>query len=202
MKNLGATCWLNALIQCLRVSKEWSGTSEFHKLVRSESDNKTEFLEKELTEFKNEPSDSQEALLYILDKIGDKDFEGEVTQTVVYPGGKSVTKEPCTVWFHQNKSDVISDYVDSNGKVYNVAVVCRELTRIPKILVTDSVEEYQGKQLVGIVVWGMGHYVAYVKKPDGEWWYLNDDAEPRKMNDAPIIHGKIPGLVAFFINIV
>lgn len=201
MKNLGATCWLNALIQCLRVCKNWdsSQNSEFHKLVRKDSDDTTHFLENELSEFRNEPSDSQEALLYILDKLNDKDFEGEVTQTVIYPGGKSVTKEPCTVWFHQDKSDVISGYVDTHNKTHNVAVVCRELTRVPKILVSDTLhEEYQGKHLIGFVLWIPGHYVAYVKK-ENIWWFMNDDNEPRQV-EFPNIQGKRPGLVSFFTD--
>ncbi len=201
MKNLGATCWLNALIQCLRVCKEWdsSNNSEFHKLVRKDSDDTTRFLEKELSEFRNEPSDSQEALLYILDKLNDKDFEGEVTQTVIYPDGKSITKEPCTVWFHQDKSDVITDYTCSKGKTHNVAIVQRKLTRIPKILVSDiSQEKLDGKKLRALVVWGLGHYVAFVRKGD-QWWYLNDDASPSRV-DIPNIQGKRPGLVSFFTD--
>ena len=202
MKNLGATCWLNALIQCLRVCKEWdsSSNSEFHRLVRGDSDDTTHFLQNELTEFRNEPSDSQEALLYILDKLNDKDFEGEVTQTVVFPGGKSVTKEPCTVWFEsQNKQDVVSDYTSTDGKVHRVAVIQRELTRTPKILVSDvSQGELHGKKLRAMVVWGLGHYVAFVRK-DTQWLYLNDDAEPRQV-DAPALKGKRQGLVTFFTD--
>lgn len=203
MKNLGATCWLNAVTQCLRVCKrDWNSdksdefTLEFLKLVRGETDDTTQFLGH--LPFGNIPNDSQEALLYILDKIGDTDFEGEVTQTIVYPGGRSVSKTPCTIWFDQGKPDAITGYVDDSGKVYNVAVIERKLTRAPKILVSDTVKEYSGKQLTGLVVWGMGHYVAYVKK-SGEWWYLNDDAEPRKI-DEPAIQGKRPGLVAFFTD--
>lgn len=200
MKNLGATCWLNALIQCLRVCKQWdkSSNSEFYKLVREDSDDTTDFL-KELP-FGNVPSDSQEALLYILDKLEDKDFEGEVTQTVVFPGGKSTSKEPCTVWFSSSDSrDVLSDYTDNSGKVHNVAIVKRELTRVPKILVSDiSSEELYGKKLRAVIVWGMGHYVAFVRK-DTHWWLLDDEAEPRQV-DGIAFNGKRPGLVTFFTD--
>lgn len=203
MKNLGATCWLNALIQCLRVCKQWdpSDNSEFYKLVRKDSDDTTEFL-KELP-FGNVPSDSQEALLYILDKLEDKDFEGEVTQTVVFPGGKSTSKEPCTVWFSSSDlkgGDVLSDYTDDSGKTHNVAIVKRELTRVPKILVSDSSsEELYGKALRAMIVWGMGHYVAFVRREDNTWWLLDDEAEPRQV-DKIAITGKRPGLVTFFTD--
>lgn len=182
LDNLGATCWLNALIQCLRVCKNWeeSGSSNFHKLVRGETDDTTQFLKELPPEFGNFPSDSQEALLYILDKLNLKEFVGEVTQTVVYPEGRSVSKSECTVWFHQTKPDVVPEYVDEHGKKHNVAVIQRELTKVPEILVSDTVrEELFGKQLLGIVVWGFGHYIAYVKEA-GDWWYVNDHHHIKK----------------------
>jgi len=113
--------------------------------------------------------------LYLVDKFKLSEFEGEVTQTVVYPGGRSVSKAPCTIWFHQEKHDVFEGYKDETGKVHNVAVIQRELTRVPEILVSDIVkEELFGKKLLGIVVWvPFGHYVAYVKEA-GEWWLVDD----------------------------
>ncbi len=189
--NLGATCWLNALLQCLKVCRNWerpvnSGVeikidnrpdaifkSEFYKLMNGDSDNTTEFL-KHMRPFENTPSDSQEALMYILDKLDIKNFEGEETQTVIYPDGKSVTKNKTMFWFHQEKPDVIEGYIDNNGKKHNVAVIERKLTTLPDVLVSDVVrEELFGKQLIGIVCWGLGHYIAYVKEA-GEWWYAND----------------------------
>lgn len=202
LDNLGATCWLNALVQCLRVARNWdescekdvdddSFTREFFRLVRGETDNTTDFLkELPVDPFGNNPSDSQEALLYILDRIEKivTDFTGEVTQTVIYPGGRSVTKTPCTVWFPDDpkKKDVLSGYQDDSGKTHRVAVVERELTKVPEVLVSTLVqEELYGKPLIGIVCWGggqfhgprqfhgTGHYVAYVKEA-GDWWYVND----------------------------
>jgi hypothetical protein len=167
------------------VCKNWDdekGTDEFssafYRLIRGESDNTTDFLK----EFPmspyigNSPSDSQEAFLYILDRLNLKEFTGEVTQTVVYPGGRSVSKTPCTIWFHQEKPDAFSGYMDDVGKVHNVAVIERKLTGVPEILVSDEVhEELFGKKLLSVVIWvPFGHYVAYVKEA-GDWWLVDDN---------------------------
>ena len=188
LDNIGATCWLNALVQCLRVSRNWTEeaprgdtfTYEFLRLVRGETDDTTLFLKEMPHEpFGNNPSDSQEALLHILDhlerSIHLKDFTGKMMQTVIFPGGRSETTNPFTVWFkHQEKDDSMSGYEDSNGKVHNVAVIQRKIVDVPEILVSDHIAPvYHGKEIMGIVNWGSGHYVAYVKEA-GDWWYLND----------------------------
>lgn len=154
--NIGATCWLNALVQCFRTCP--NGKELEHKT-------RNLLLEK----FGNVPSDAQEALMYIIEELKLTDFIGEETQTVVFPGGKSIRKDECTVWFHnKGRSEVISDYVDEHGKKHNVAIIQRELTKVPKILVSDTVSHkgFYEKKLQGLVCWGWGHYVAYVKSKD------------------------------------
>lgn len=199
LPNIGATCWLNALLQCMRVSREWKEisddpfTSDFLKLVRYETDNTTDFLKNLPTDpFSPGPNDSQEALMYILDKlektIGLRDFNGDVTQTIVFPGGKSITNTTCTIWFHAEKDDVIENYEDSSGNIHKVAVIQRRLTRVPKILVSDHVtENLFDKKLFAIVHWGWGHYVAFIKKDDE--WYCANDAHISKAT--PIMKGYI-----------
>lgn len=180
IENLGATCWLNAILQCLKVCRNWERYSggdtfktEFYKLINGDTDDTTDFLK--LLPFENTPSDSQEALLYILDKLDIKEFEGEETQTVIYPDGKSSTKTKTMFWIHQKKPDVVQGYTDGNEKTHNVAVIERKLTRVPDILVSDLVqEELFGKQLIGVVCWMFGHYYAYVKEA-GDWWFVNDE---------------------------
>ncbi len=201
LPNLGATCWLNALIQCLRVTREWNEnaedefTVELLKLLRCETDDTTNFLRQlPMNPFGNGPNDSQEALLYILDRLERtvhlKDFTGELNQTVIYPGGRSVIRGvPFTVWFQSNeKEDVIEGYADSSGETHRVSVVRRELTKVPDILVSDKIsEELFGKKLVGIVHWGFGHYVAFVKEGD-DWWSANDSLVTKA---SPIFKGYI-----------
>lgn len=194
LNNIGSTCWLNALVQCLRVSRNWTEeapegdafTSEFLRLVRCETDDTTHFLkELPMTPFGNNASDSQEALLYILDRLERSihltDFTGQVKQTVIFPGGRSETTSPCTVWFRpKTEQDVFSGYEDNTGKIHNVAVIERELVKVPEILVSDHADDiFHDKKLFGIVCWGMGHYVAYVKEA-GDWWYVNDHHHIKK----------------------
>jgi hypothetical protein len=168
---------------------------EFLRLVNGETDDTTDFLrELPMNPFGNKPSDSQEALLYILDRIEKyvPDFTGEMTQTVIYPGGRSITKNPCCFWFRQEKLDVLSGYEDTTGRVHNAAAIERKLTRLPEVLVSDVVQdELFGKPLVGVVQWGFGHYVAYSKEA-GDWWYAND--EHIKKSD-PI---KLVGYIGFY----
>lgn len=198
LPNLGATCWLNALLQCMRASRKWNETSddpftfEWLKLMNG-ADNTTEFLKHLPTDpFSPGPNDSQEALMFILDKLEKtihlKDFTGEVTQTVIYPGGKSITKNPSTVWFHTEKDDTIEDYEDDSGNIHKVSVIQRRLTKVPKILLSDTIRETLfDKKLFGIVHWGWGHYVAFVR--EGDEWYCANDACITKAT--PVMKGYI-----------
>lgn len=202
LPNLGATCWLNAIIQCLREVREWNEvsedpfTSELLKLLKYESDNTTNFLkELPMNPFGDGPNDSQEALLYVLDRlertINLSDFTGQLTQTVVYPKGRSVCKVPFTVWFKSNeKDDVIDGYTDAEGHSHRVSIVQRTLTKLPKILISDSIEEEMyGKKIRAIVHWGFGHYVAFVKdKKDDSWWSVSDSLVTKA---TPILKGYI-----------
>jgi hypothetical protein len=200
LENLGATCWLNALVQCLRVCPLSPTKNDmFNSLViTKDTDNTTDFLNNVLYKFGNVPSDAQEALVFLIDKFDMRDFIGEETHTLIFPEGKTVNKHEFTIWFNSNKSDVVCDYVAENGKKYNVAMIQREMTKVPKVLVSDVVkDEMFGKKLVGIVCWGWGHYVAYVKNKDGSsldkdgssldsdsWFYANDE-HIRKVDTVP-----------------
>lgn len=185
IQNIGATCWLNALVQCFRTCP--SGSDLEHKT-------KQLLLDK----FGNVPNDAQEALVYIIDKLKLIDFVGEETQTIVFPGGKSITKTESTIWFHnKGRSEVISEYIDEHGKTHNVAIIQRELTKVPKILVSDTVSEsgtLYGKELRGIVCWGWGHYIAYVKSKStdlskssdlSDCWYCANDDHIKKVDSIP-----------------
>lgn len=177
--NQGATCWLGSLVQCLRVVKEWPVSSddpftrEFLKLMHGSND-----LGPILSELSMDlgPNDSQEALFFILDKLGDKDFEGSEKQIVVTPKGRSESIVPCTIWFHPKKEwELLTEY---DG--HNVCMMTRILEKVPHVLVSDHVEEeYMGKTICAIIHWGMGHYVASVKTRTGDWVLANDHSITR-----------------------
>ena len=183
--NQGATCWFGSLIQCLRTCRDWSHedpgqdpfTQEFYKIVKSEPNEFLREFLKKFPDFTGLPNDSQEALFFILDRLGDlaKDFTGEVTQTITWAEGTSVTKYPCTVWCPPDKELVLSDYKDSYGKTFHVAIQETVLSTRPRILVTSSREPPPEKGLTGLVALYGGHYVAFVR-PDKEWFLVNDDA--------------------------
>lgn len=191
--NQGATCWFGSLIQCLRVCRNWSldepsddpFTQEFYKIVKSEPNQFLQEFLKKFPDFTGLPSDSQEALLFILDRLGEtrsKDFAGEVTQTITWAEGTSVTKYPCTIWWAPEKELVLSDYQDSTGKKFHVAIQETSLTKVPKVLVTSGQGPPTEKGLVGLVALYGGHYVAFVRHED-EWFLVNDDAVHRASPD-------------------
>lgn len=188
IQNQGATCWFGSLIQCLRVCRDWSHddpgqdqfTQEFYKIVKSEPNQFLQEFLKKFPDFTGLPSDSQEALLFILDRletsIGFKDFTGEVTQTITWAEGTSVTKYPCTIWWAPEKELVLSDYQDSTGKKFHVAIQETRLTKVPKVLVTSGQTPPIEKGLTGLVALYGGHYVAFVRPDGDEWFLVNDEA--------------------------
>ena len=188
IQNQGATCWFGSLIQCLRTCRDWSHddpgqdqfTQEFYKIVKSEPNQFLQEFLKKFPDFTGLPSDSQEALLFILDRleasIGLKDFTGEVTQTITWAEGTSVTKYPCTIWWAPEKDLVLSDYQDSTGKKFHVAIQETRLTKVPKVLVTSGQTPPIEKGLTGLVALYGGHYVAFVRPDGDEWFPVNDEA--------------------------
>jgi len=191
--NQGATCWFGSLIQCLRTCRDWSEdpgqepfTQEFYKIMKSEPNEFLQEFLKKFPDFTGLPSDSQEALLFILDRleasIGFKDFTGEVTQTITWAEGTSITKYPCTIWWAPEKDLVLSDYQDSTGKKFHVAIQETRLTKVPKVLVTSGQTPPIEKGLTGLVALYGGHYVAFVRHED-EWFLVNDDAVHRASPD-------------------
>lgn len=182
--NQGATCWFGSLIQCLRVCRDWSlddpsddpFIQEFYKIVKTEPNDFLEEFLKKFPDFSGLPNDSQEALLFILDRLGDRanDFTGEVTQTITWAEGTSVTKYPFTIWWSPKKELILSDYQDSKGKKFHVAIQETVLSKKPKILVTSGQDPPAEKGLTGLVPLYGGHYVAFVRR-ENEWFLINDD---------------------------
>jgi len=187
--NYGATCWFNALMQCLKHSRKWENyesvddpfTREFLKFMIPGNYEPRPFLTEFVKKFPSwggMPNDAQEALLLILDILENTikltDFTGEIIQTITYPTGTSVTKYPFTI-FTFEKDLVLSDYKDSSGKIHKVSIQQNFITKKPKILVAsvDNIEKVDFGEPFALIPWCMGHYVAFVK--DNSSWYLIDD---------------------------
>jgi hypothetical protein len=190
--NYGATCWFNALMQCLKQSREWENhdlvedpfTREFLKFMIPGNYEPRPFLQEFVKKFPSwggMPNDAQEAFLLILDilekTINLKDFTGEITQTITYPTGTSVTKYPFTI-YNFDKDLVLSNYKDSSGIIHNVAIQQNFITKKPKILVAsvDNIEKVDFGEPFALIPWCMGHYVAFVKDSEGSWHLIDDDS--------------------------
>jgi len=186
LPNLGATCWFNALMQCLRYSRKWENpeissdpfTHQFLTFMNEFKDPRPFLFEfnKKFPNWEGLPNDAQEAFLLILDvlekTIGLKDFTGEITQTITYPTGTSVTKWPFTI-YNFDKDLTLTDYKDSEGIIHRVAIQQNEITKMPKILVC-STEKLLDGDLFALIPWCWGHYISFVKSGN-ETWYMFDD---------------------------
>jgi len=189
LQNYGATCWFNALMQCLKASSDFSNIEtdtplqkEFLNFMKKENSDPRLFLSEFLKKFpswQGLPNDCQEALLLLVDVLNLKDFMGKVTQTITYPDGTSVTEYPCSI-FLNNDQLILSDYKDDTGKNHKVAIQETHLTTVPKILVVSDLknkvsETMFGKQLFALIPWCHGHYIAFVRGNEVGNWHMCDD---------------------------
>lgn len=202
LQNYGATCWFNALMQCLKASSDFSNIEkkdtplqkEFLNFMKKENSDPRPFLSEFIKKFpswQGLPNDCQEALLLLMDVLNLTDFIGKVTQTITYPDGTSVTEYPCSI-FLNNDQLILSDYKDDTGKVHKVAIQETHLTTVPKILVVSDLknkvsENMFGKKLFALIPWCHGHYIAFVRGEDnnevvgnnkvvGNWHMCDDDS--------------------------
>lgn len=150
------------------------------------------------------PHDTNEAVLCIIDVLEKSlglDFMKPIfysteKQTVIYPGGESsrtneivsLTMPDASGLQTYSKHQYLTDYVDMNGKKYNVAALQTTLDKMGHIFTmtfmaktpAESVPQKFGEshELFALVVhWGIafgGHY-AVLCKHKGHWRFIDDE---------------------------
>lgn len=178
-----------------------------------------EIFRKKFKRFDNtQEHDAHEALVCIIDILENsipqvkEMFYGTLSKDVIYPDGKSQSKEtmgPLTLTCTKDCSlqDLIKDhlsdtvlegYQDDNGKRYNVAVLKQVIVKKPPILIF-CINMFLRKYSINIphifenyVLYACclhmgstrgGHYVAFTKHKNK--WYLKDDTMVREVNHPP-----------------
>ena len=136
-------------------------------------------------------------------------FYGQLEKSIIYPGGKSITRENCAHLMFTplknttlgdllgdlQKDDVIEGYTDSGGVTHNVAVIKQVLINKPEVVIM-CFNMFMGKVNVELPPkWGEykliacclhlgstrgGHYVAMTLHKNK--WYLKDDESVREIN--------------------
>ena len=160
--------------------------------------------------FRNrDPHDVQEAILCIIDILErscpeiKQWFYGKKTQETIWPGGKSSTEEDFGIHIVTSRGDdlgkmleksaewnVIENFEDTEGKVYNVATTRMLFSKLPQVFMISFdrkshinviekiiIDKYEYNLVASAVHIGIqcdGHYVSFVKHMD-KWYYINDD---------------------------
>ena len=156
-----------------------------------------------------EQHDVQEAILCIIDILEREIpeiktwFYGKKVQQVVWPEGKRNTEETfCMHLVNSNSKDlgemlekstgwnVIENFEDDNGKVFNLATTRTIFSKLPKILMISFnskshfkvverlfIDNFEYNLLSSAIHMGIqydGHYVTFSKRR-GVWHYINDE---------------------------
>ena len=157
----------------------------------------------------DEQHDIQETILCIIDILETSVpnikpwFYGKKVQQTIWPGGKSERIEDFSIHIvcSQNTSmehmlhdsvkwNPLTDFIDDNGKVHNIATTRCIISEFPKVLMisfdkkshVDVCEKlHVGDLEYSLVASGIhagvqhgGHYIAFTKHK-GKWYYKNDD---------------------------
>lgn len=182
LKNMGATCYFNSVIQMLRV------------VVKEPLPSLGDFLAKYPSYTLGHPHDAHDCLTDIIDMIGRDDFYG--TQRVIYhfPGGSETREEPfCSIigQFHIKEMQTLESF-----RTHHLAVCTKEYIRFPKYLTWKSPQGHLDTpfktKLIATVHYIPGHYYACVLSDDQ--WYLIDDETVMKC-DGPMGHVEIALLI-------
>jgi len=157
----------------------------------------------------DEQHDIQETILCIIDileqsvPIIKQWFYGKKIQQTIWPGGKSERTEDFSIHIlcsqpisledmlrDSMKWNPITDFIDDNKKVHNIATTRCVFSELPKVLIisfdkkshVDVAEKLTINQFeysliasgIHVGVQGGGHYLAFTKHK-GKWYYKNDD---------------------------
>ena len=242
LDNLGNTCYFNSALQCLlqtpvlsnhMITNKYEGNCEFTQTYRDlttsfwiskEKNNLSpkkllELFRKRFKRFDNSHEhDAHEALVCIIDILETaipsvkNMFYGTLSKDVIYPGGKSNSKEkfgPLMLTCNNNCSleelvknhmadTVLEGYQDDSGRTYNVAVLKQSIHDRPPIMIF-CINMFMHKHQIRIpqtyenyVLYACcihmgstrgGHYVAFTKHRGK--WYLKDDENVREVNHPP-----------------
>ena len=157
----------------------------------------------------NSQHDVQESILCIIDILETSIpelkqlFYGKKTQETIWPGGKNMTDEDFSI--HIVRSDgkdlgdmlskstdwnYIEDFVDNDGKKYNVATTRMLFSKLSPVLMISFDTKSNVKVVENIIIDKFkyklvstaihvgnqhdGHYVSFVNN-DNQWYYINDD---------------------------
>lgn len=197
------------------VKSYWSEKKVFKNL-----DNLLKLFKEKNKKFDNrDQHDCHEAMLAIIDMLPrecQEIFEGELLQETVYPGGKSQVVEKFSIltMFPDSTGDllktfqkfsewnVLSDYVDENGKKYNCSTTRTMIKKLPCVFVL-CFPMYVSKTKITIpdnlLLDGIrystfalcthqgsvhgGHYVAFTKHK--EKWYIKNDGLCQEIEHFP-----------------
>ena len=160
--------------------------------------------------FKNtDPHDVQEAPLCVIDILEractevKQWFYGKKTQETIWPGGKSMSEEDFSIHIVTSRGtdlgemltksadwNMIENFEDTEGKVYNVATTRMVFSKLPQVLMISfdrkshinviekiRIDKYEYNLIASAVHLGIqedGHYVSFVKHTD-KWYYINDE---------------------------
>ncbi len=201
IQNIGATCYMNSVLQAIHSSPllktKLEGDDEFVQLVKTM--NVPEIL-KRLPQFPvGSPHDAHEALLAVIDKLEksmDKDlFYGTSETTVINGKGEKTTSTGTfgALMLESPTGGTLDQLYENASKMEYVMLegagfVCKTTTytKLPQVLVcviTNSKpielpETFQGRKLNCIISHmghrDAGHYIAIVKEGD-DTFLIDDD---------------------------
>lgn len=166
-------------------------------------------FQNEFPRFKNDDQhDVQEAILCIIDILEKSKPEiktwlyGKKTQETIWPGGKSENEEDFSVHVVRSKGkdmgkiledstrwNVLENFEDTDGKVYNVATTRMIFSKLPQVLMISFDTKSHIKIIEKLIldtheyelfacaihagIQNDGHYISFIKRKT-KWFFIND----------------------------